>query len=264
MTGLRNDFYVYALFCEDGTPFYIGKGCGDRWNKHEREARQGRDGHRFHIIRRMQAAGIAVPKIKLHQGLPETVAHDYECALIAAIGRDPLGPLVNQTAGGDGVSDPSLDTRRKMSTSHLGKKQSPEAIARTVAALIGRPVTMETRAKIAASNKGKTRPPEVGAKVRAALTGRTLTSEHKANIRASQVGKKMKPDAVAKTAAAHRGRTRPAETSAKMKAAWVRRRANGGGRHNLGRKATPDERAKMRAGALRRWAAVRAANAAAA
>jgi hypothetical protein len=67
-------FYVYILFREDGRPFYVGKGSNGRSLEHEREARRG-VGRRFSIIRKMQALGLDLPKIKLHQGLTEAVAH---------------------------------------------------------------------------------------------------------------------------------------------------------------------------------------------
>lgn len=136
-----NTFYVYALFRENGVPFYIGKGQGDRWLVHEYHARatKRRDA-RCSIIRRMQSAGRDVPKIKLHEGLTEATACAYEIALIAAIGRDNVGPLVNLTDGGEGKSGwvTSPETRAKIGAANRGRIRTPEAIEKTAVKLRGR------------------------------------------------------------------------------------------------------------------------------
>ena len=207
-----NCFYVYALFREDGSPFYIGKGSNGRWIEHERRARAGAKGYRFSIIRKMWARGIDVPKIKLHEGLTEEVAHGYEVALIAALGRHPLGPLVNLTDGGEGVSGLSSQTRAKIAEAASRRTLSPE-----------------TRAKIAAANRGKTLTPEHCAKFGAANRGRRHSLNAVAKIRDAAIGRKASSETRAKMSAAQRGKKHSPETIAKMREArlrnWAAKRA---------------------------------------
>src|ERR1700722_10246381 len=98
---VRSDFYVYVLFRENGSPFYIGKGCGRRWFSHEAEAKKLAITPKLAIIRKMLSNNLDIPKIKVHENLDAETALAYEVALIAAVGRFPYGPLVNQTQGGD-------------------------------------------------------------------------------------------------------------------------------------------------------------------
>ena len=87
-----NRFYTYAYLRVDRTPYYIGKGKGNRaYNKHQK--------------------GISVPKNKsriifLKQNLTEEEAFKHEIYMIAVFGRKDLGAgiLRNRSYGGEGPS----------------------------------------------------------------------------------------------------------------------------------------------------------------
>jgi hypothetical protein len=86
------EFYVYAYFRGDGTPYYIGKGKGGRA-----------------YLRRRK--GVKPPKNKnlvkiLKDNLTEKEAWEWEVDLISILGRKDLGTgcLRNKTDGGEGAS----------------------------------------------------------------------------------------------------------------------------------------------------------------
>lgn len=236
--AVRSDFYVYVLFRENGAPFYVGYGSGRRWLVHEIAARAGEDNHRARIIRKMQRHGIAIPKMKLHEGLTRTTAKDYEIALIAAIGREPFGPLINLTAGGDGGRDPAPSTRAKMGAAKRGRKLTAAHRAKVGAANRGQKRSLETRAKLAAVHLGKPKSPahcvKIGASKRgreqsaaaiakrvAKLRGQKRSPEFRAQMSALNLGRKHTPEAVANNAAGQRGKTLSPETRAKISAAHL-------------------------------------------
>lgn len=239
-SSMRSDYYVYCLIRETGLPFYIGKGKGDRWACHERNAQQSTGSYKTAIIRGMQARGIQLIRVKLHEGLTEAVAHEYEMVLIAAIGRYPAGPLVNLTVGGDGVTGlkHTPETRAAISaagrgrqkspqecaniaTGKRGRKATPETLAILSASHLGKKATPEARARMSASHTGKTKTPEHLANLSAALRGRKFTPEWLANMATAQTGKKRSPEAVSKVSEALRGK--PWSTA--RRAAQERRRA---------------------------------------
>jgi hypothetical protein len=120
------EYYVYILY-RPGTriPFYVGKGCGDRWLVHEKYAKRGRS-YKDNIICKAQDAGQKIPKCKIKENLTWAEAYRLEEELIKKIGREPNGPLVNQTLGGEGVRDPSDYTRKVMGKAQSKRYQSEE------------------------------------------------------------------------------------------------------------------------------------------
>jgi NUMOD3 motif len=228
------NFYVYALFRENGVPFYIGKGQGDRWLAHECQARTTkRRDPRCSIIRRMQSVGLNIPKVKLHEGLTEAAACAYEIALIAAIGRGEAGPLVNLTDGGEGKSGwtTSPETRAKIGAANRGRIRTPEVIEKTAAKLRGRKRTPEQIDKAVASRRGRKLTPEQIERLVALHRGRVPTPETRAKMSAVKLGKPKSPKTRAKmsVAASNRSPEYRAKMSISCLAREARRRRNARG-----------------------------------
>lgn len=114
-----SNFYTYLWLREDGTPYYVGKGKGDRGFTSE--------GHRVRCP-------LDVSLILVQEWPTETDALQAECFLISFYGRCDLGTgcLRNLTDGGEGLCNPSREVRAKMSEAArrtrngLGKKRTPE------------------------------------------------------------------------------------------------------------------------------------------
>ena len=147
-------FYTYAYLRKDKTPYYIGKGSGNRlYLNHYREKRNC----------------ISVPKDKsriifLKQNLTEEEAFKHEIYMIAVFGRKDLGTgiLRNKTNGGEGASGSirSNDFKKKISMANKGKVLS-----------------QETKDKISKAHSGHQY-----------LLGKKLTEEHKRNCAKAKYG----------------------------------------------------------------------------
>jgi hypothetical protein len=109
-------FYVYQLSKPDGSPFYIGKGIGSRLFAHERDALGPDRSHKLNLIRQMHRLGLEIEYQILEFYACEKECHAREVAEILRLGRHDLktGPLANLTAGGEGTSGLSDETRARI------------------------------------------------------------------------------------------------------------------------------------------------------
>jgi hypothetical protein len=166
-------YYTYAYLREDKTPYYIGKGKGNRlYKKDSRVFAPPKDKSRI---------------IFLKQNLTEEEAFKHEIYMIFLYGRKDLGTgiLHNMTNGGEGSSGAirSEETKKKISEANKGKIFSEET-KRKLSEAHKNP-TEETRIKMSEANKGKIFSEETKKKISEALKGntyclgRTLSEETK-------------------------------------------------------------------------------------
>ena len=118
---LTNNFYVYAYLRSDGTPYYIGKGTGDR----------------AFVQHRVNCKGVHTPKdnsriVFLEQHLTEVGAFALERRYIRWYGRQNIGTgiLKNGTNGGEGASGAirSDEFKQNLSELYKGKQKSAKHI----------------------------------------------------------------------------------------------------------------------------------------
>jgi hypothetical protein len=154
-----NGFYTYAYLREDRTPYYIGKGKSNRaYCRSKKCIKPPKDKLRILILK---------------QNLTEEEAFGHEKYMIAVFGRKDLGTgiLHNKTDGGEGSSNPSVETRKKMSESKIGSipwnKEKKNCHSE------------ETRRKISEAHKGKIHSKEHRAKIKKATKGQTRSEEFK-------------------------------------------------------------------------------------
>jgi hypothetical protein len=108
-------YYTYAYLREDRTPYYIGKGSGNRaYRRTKKCIKPPKDRSRIIILK---------------QALTEEEAFKHEIYMIAVFGRKDLGTgiLHNKTNGGDNPPSwkgktHSLETRKKLSKINKGNQ----------------------------------------------------------------------------------------------------------------------------------------------
>ena len=190
-------YYTYAYLREDKTPYYIGKGKGNREYKRSRnDIRPPKDKSRV---------------IYLKQNLTEEEAFKHEIYMIAVFGRKDLGTgiLRNRTDGGEGVSGRILsqESRRKISeankgnTNCLGKTHSEESRKKMSESqkgntkMLGKTHSEETKRKMSDSSKGNTN-----------FLGKTHSEETKRKM--SEIKKNPSEETRRKLSEAQKGNTK--------------------------------------------------------
>lgn len=215
---------AYTHSRPDGRIFYVGKGTLTRAKNMKR------NDYHDKVVGKYGESNIGVSFIPCTS---ERIALDLEIGMIKCFRRMGID-LTNRTDGGEGTSGCvySVESRLRMSLMRKGKKQSPEHLAKRVAAMSGRVMSPEAKAKISAANIGRKQSPETCAKNSAARIGKKRSKESVEKSAAWHRGRKRPPDVVAKLADLHTGRKRSPETCAKISAA------------NTGKKQSPEHIAK--------------------
>jgi hypothetical protein len=195
-------YYTYAYLREDRTPYYIGKGKGNRAYKKKRgKINPPKDKSRI---------------IFLKQNLTEAEAFKHEIYMIDVFGRKDLGTgiLHNRTDGGEGSSGwvPSEETRRKISEASKGNTY-----------MLGKTLSEETKRKMSETRKGKTHSEETKKKQSEVKKGKTFSEEHRRNLSEAQKGKTPSEETKKKMSDAQKGeknhfydRTHSEETKRKI------------------------------------------------
>jgi hypothetical protein len=178
-------YYTYAYLREDKTPYYIGKGTGNRIYSTNRRIKPPKDKSRV---------------IYLKQNLTEEEAFKHEIYMIAVFGRKDLGTgiLINMTNGGDGVSGAirSHETKKRMSeakignTSMLGKTHSEETRRKMSETSKGIIHSEETKRKISDAKKGIIHSEETKRKISDAKKGKNHSEETRRKMSESSKGTK--------------------------------------------------------------------------
>jgi hypothetical protein len=165
------DFYAYLWLREDGTPYYVGKGCGYRAYTTHKHHRPPKDRSRILILSRVS----------------EQEAFDTELELIRNWGRKDIGTgcLHNHTDGGDGGllgHKHSEETKAKFRASIAIQKRngrkytiSPEhaeKIAKTMTGQVRWPFSPSHIEKLKKAAKKRATDPEERARMAARLAAR--------------------------------------------------------------------------------------------
>ena len=235
-----NSVYAYVHCRPDGRVFYVGKGTYARSCSFKTRNR-----HYASVIAKHGAANIAVGRMECSTS---AAAFGLERGLIRCFKRMGV-ELTNQTDGGDGLCSPSEETRRKMSVSRRLVLQNPAARARIFDAArlaVARP---DVRRKMSIAATGRRLSAEAREKVRAAATGRRHTAETRELLSRIGVGHVVTQATRQKLSLALRGRPVAATTLANLRSMATRRK---------GVPRSPEVRARISAGRLRRFAALRA------
>jgi hypothetical protein len=172
-------YYTYAYLREDKTPYYIGKGKGNRIYDKRKTIKPPKDKSRI---------------IFLKQNISEEEAFKHEIYMIAVFGRKDLGTgiLRNRTNGGEGSSGivTSQDTRKKLSNIWKGRKHTEETKKKMSENRKGKLLSEETKIKL--SEMRKNPPKEVMDRLN--RKGVSLTEEHKKKISDALKGRQFSED----------------------------------------------------------------------
>jgi hypothetical protein len=182
-----NVFYVYEHWRPDtGVCFYVGKGKDKRaW-----DMKSMRNRHHMAITSKLISLGMCVDVRIVMDKLSEETAFNLEIDRIALYG---IENLANMTHGGDGLKNPSKETREKISKSQKARFAREGEFEKLSAQRKGRITSEETKKKIAIKSKGRKHSPETIEKMKKYAKLRGISDVTRAAQKAAVTGKKRAP-----------------------------------------------------------------------
>jgi len=203
---MTENFYVYEHWRLDRDEcFYVGKGKGGR-----AFSNKVRNRHWHAIVAKLGRIGSAMEVRMVHMGMAEAEALKLEVERIA-FWRVAGVDIVNMTAGGDGLKNPTQAVRDRISASQKKRFEAPEARLRVSLQNRGRVTSEETKEKLRISSTGMRHSDETKSKLKIFAKKRGVSAACRAAQKAAVTGKKRAPFSD--------------ETRAKMSAASVAREA---------------------------------------
>ena len=180
-------FYVYEHWRPDtGTCFYVGKGKDKRaW-----DMKNMRNRHHMAITSKLTSLGFCVDVRVVVDQISEETALNLEIDRIAMYGMENLS---NMTSGGDGLRNPSKETREKISQSQKARFAKPGARDAVSRQNKGRVTSEETKLKLAITSKGHRHSIETIEKMKAAAKVRGVSDITRKANKTALTGKKRAP-----------------------------------------------------------------------
>lgn len=174
--------YIYGEYNFNYEPIYVGKGCNQRDILHLSIYKKVKSKF-YNTLNKIINNGFTPIFFRIKDNLIEEESFKLEIKLISIIGRqiNKNGPLLNYRTGGDGGSH-SEETKKKISESHIGIKNTEETKIKISKKNKGRKMSEETKRKISISNTGRKHTEEYKQKMSKLFTGRKLSEETKKKI----------------------------------------------------------------------------------
>jgi hypothetical protein len=182
-----NVFYVYEHWRPDtGVCFYVGKGK----NKRAWDMKSMRNRHHMAITSKLTSLGMCVDVRIVIDKIFEETAFNLEIDRIALYG---IENLTNMTAGGDGLKNPSQETREKISKSQKARFARPGEFEKLSSQRKGRVTSEETKRKLSLVFKGRKHSSETKEKMRECAKVRGVSEVTRAAQKVAVTGKKRAP-----------------------------------------------------------------------